>query len=123
MLRYILGPSPLVSTITTIRKLNSNLSFRGGSTEGQCFSVEISYEFLENLTDSNKPERLTQSQLQKILSTNAKKLTKQQRLLKSVLDEANLSRTVSAQNLKNLEEVYQCGICWDDVTITKTVNL
>ena len=24
---------------------------------------------------------------------------------------------------KNEGEVYQCGICWDDVTITKTVNL
>ena len=59
---------------------------------------------MEN-SDLKKPPRLTNSQLQEWLET--KSLTKEQRLLKSVIKEAELSRTISEKTFKNLEDMYR----------------
>lgn len=51
---------------------------------------------------------MTNSQLNDLLRNNAKRsLTKNQKLLKSVVEQAELSRVISEHDFKNLEEMYQ----------------
>ena len=54
-----------------------------------------------------KPPRITQLNLTELLQNKAKrKLTKNEKLVKSIVEQAELSRTVSEHDFKNLEEMY-----------------
>ena len=102
MFRRIFGPSPV---LYTVKKLHSCLFFKGGETEDLYLSDQ---EFFEVIYDEDlKPRRLTNRELTEMLSAKVKKLTKDQRLLKSVIEEAQLSRVISETNFKNVEEIYQ----------------
>ena len=107
MFRQIWGPSPL---LCGVKKIRSDLFFRGGSENDVCLSDEAFFEIMTETLDSNsklkKPRRLGNRELQNLLSTKAK-LTKEQRLLKSVLEEANLSKSISDKSFQNVEEMYE----------------
>ena len=99
MFRHSLGSSP---ALYLIKKVNSHLFLRGGDLTDSYLSDE---EFFEVILP--KPPRLTNSQLTEMLSKKQKKLTKNQKLVKSVIEQAQLSRTLSENNFKNVEEMYQ----------------
>ena len=104
MFRKILGPSPVLCGVKKgVKKIKSKLFFRGGSENDVCLSDEA---FFEIITETNKPRRLNNREVQDLLSTKAK-LTKEQRLLKSVLENANLSRTISDKNFQDVQEMYE----------------
>ena len=106
--KKILGPSPL---LYGVGKIHSRLFFRAGSESENsvCLSRETFFEIITESIDStpnkNKPRRLTNVELRELLSTKVK-LTKEQRLLKSVLEEANLSKAISDQGFQNVQEMY-----------------
>jgi hypothetical protein len=101
MFKQILGPSP---ALYGIKKIHSHLFFRGGSDKDLCLADDVFFETMIEET-KGKPPRLTNQELRKLLT--AKKLTKEQRLVKSVIEEANLSRLISEQGFQNLQEFYQ----------------
>jgi len=107
MFRKILGPSPL---LYGVKKIQSHLFFRGGSENGVCLSDEAFFEIMTETIDSNpnknKPRRLNNREIRELLSTKAK-LTKEERLLKSVLEEANLSKAISDKGFQNVQEMYK----------------
>ena len=83
MLKQILGPSPL---LYGVKKISSHLFFRGGSENNVCLSDEAFFEIMTE-TIPDKPRRLNNREVRELLSSTAK-LTKEQRLFKSVLEEA-----------------------------------
>jgi hypothetical protein len=106
MFKKILGPSPL---LFGVKRIKSNLSFRGGNEDGVCLSDDAFFEvMIEKINpDVTKPRRLTNKELRNLLATNTKsKLTKEQKLLKSVIEEASLSKTISEQSFQTVEEMY-----------------
>lgn len=105
MFRKILGPSPL---LWGAKKMQSHLYFRGGSENDVCLSDQAFFEMVTETIDSNKnkPRRLNDREVRELLSTKAK-LTKEQRLLKSVLEEAALSKAISDKNFQNVQEMYE----------------
>lgn len=107
MFRKILGPSPL---FWGVKKIQSHLFFRGGSENDVCLSDESFFAIMTETIDSdpnkNKPRRLNNRELRELLSTKAK-LTKEQRLLKAVLEEANLSKAISEKGFQNVQEMYE----------------
>nr|YP_010283344.1 hypothetical protein MKU01_pgp030 [Psammodictyon constrictum]ULD16463.1 hypothetical protein [Psammodictyon constrictum] len=109
MFRKILGPSPL---LYGVKKIHSNIFFRGGSENDVCLSDDAFFEIMTDSIDSdpnkNKPRRLSNREVRELLAIQSKsKLTKQQRLLKSVLDEANLSKSISEKGFQNVQEMYE----------------
>lgn len=102
MIKKILGPSPM---FYGINKIKSHLFFSGGSTEDVCASDDA---FFQMMTDKlgSKPRRLNHREVQELFSDKAL-LTKEQRLLKSVLEESNLSRAISEKSFENVQEVYE----------------
>lgn len=108
MFRKILGPSPL---LCGVKKIQSHLYFRGGSANDVCLSDEAFFEIMTETIDSdpnnnNKPRRLNNREVRELLSTKAK-LTKEQRLLKSVIEEASLSKAISEKGFQNVQEMYE----------------
>lgn len=101
ILQHISGPSPAVYTINKIR---SHVSFRGGQTNEEYCTDEEFFEFIDH---EIKSPRLINKELTKILNTKAKKLTKNQKLIKSVIEEAQTTKIVTAKDFKNLEEMYE----------------
>lgn len=101
MFKKILDPFPVLGRV---KKLQSHLSFRGGSENDVCLSDEA---FFEIISETNKPRRLNNKEVRDLLSTQSIKLTKEQRLLKSVLENANLSRTISDKNFQDVQEMYE----------------
>ena len=107
MFRKILGSSPL---LCGVKKIHSHLFFRGGNENDVCLSDEAFFEMVTETTDSgpnkNKLRRLNSREVRDLLSTKAK-LTKEQRLLKSVLEEASLSKAISDKGFQNVQEMYE----------------
>ncbi len=102
MFRQILGPSP---ALCVIKKVHSHLFFHGGDTTDTDLSDQ---EFFQVISDKNsKPTRLTNKEVTEILSHKGKKLTKDQRLVKSIIEQAQASRVISENSFKNLEEIYE----------------
>jgi len=100
MIAKILGPSPM---LYGIKKIHSYLFVRGGSQEDVCLSDEAFFE----LMTEEQPPRMTGSELQEWLDPIKKvRLTKDQKLLKSVIEQAKLSRAISEKDFQNLEEMY-----------------
>jgi len=105
MFRKILGPSPL---LCGVKKIHSHLFFHGGSKNDACLSDEEFFEMItEIMEDPNnqKPRRLTNCEVVELFSARAK-LTKEQRLLKSVLKEATLSNNIAQKGFQNIEQMY-----------------
>ena len=107
MFRQIWGPSPL---LCGVKKIRSDLFFRGGSENDVCLSDEAFFEIMTETIDSdpnkNKARRLNNREVRELLSTKAK-LTKEQRLLKSVLEEASLSKAISNKGFQSIQEMYE----------------
>ena len=100
MLKKIIGPSPAVFVI---KKVGSSLFCRGGSEN----TVLQPNQYTEGASEP-KPPRITQIDLNKLLQNKVKrKLTKNEKLIKDVVERAELSRAVSEKNFKNLEEMYE----------------
>jgi len=101
MLKQIIGPSP---ALFVVKKIKNTLSCRGG--EGNTVSNHEFVSFTEESSET-KPPRIKQFDLNELLQNKAKaKLTKQEQLIKSIVEQAELSRTVSEHDFKNLEEMY-----------------
>lgn len=109
MFRKIIGYSPLLCGVDKIR---SHLSFRGGSENDVCLSDEAFFEMMADTMEvkpnpnNYKRPRLTSQEVRDLMSTKAK-LTKEQRLLKSVLEEANLSKAISDKGFESVQEMYE----------------
>ncbi len=56
------------------------------------------------LDNNSNSLRLTNRQITEILSNKGKKLTKDQRLVKSIIEQAQVSRLISENRFKNVEE-------------------
>ena len=125
MVRNLLGFSPL---LFGIKKMSTKLFFRGGADDATCLSDSEFFDLIgegicidkEIEIDISRPEphipkpkafkkrRLTNPELRKILDSNSKiKLTRNQRLLKSVIDECRLTENLSELNFQTLEEMYE----------------
>ena len=104
MLKQIIGPSPAVFVI---KKVGSSLFCRGGNENTVLHPNKEFVQFTEGASEP-KPLRMTQLQLNELLKNEAKrKLTKNEKLIKSVVEQAELSRAISEHDFKNLEEMYQ----------------
>ena len=99
----ILGSSPMSYYIKKV-----STAIRAGadkSEHGQCMADEGRFDtFIHDSPE--KPPRLSNSELRDLLSSRAK-LTKQQKLVKSVLDDCIARRNIPDDVLKNLEDVYE----------------
>lgn len=92
MLKQFIGPSP---ALFVIKKVGSSLFLRGGS------------DIPVRLTDEPKPPRMGSKQLRQQLSNKAKnQLTRNEALVQSIIERAELSRIVSETDFQNLEEMY-----------------
>lgn len=104
MLKQILGHSPAVFII---KKFGSSLLCRGGNEYATLPPTQEFGEFTEKASEPKLP-RMTQLQLNELLKNKAKrKLTRNEKLIKAVVEQAELSRAVSEHDFKNLEEMYQ----------------
>lgn len=56
------------------------------------------------LDNNSNSLRLTNRQITEILSNKGKKLTKDQRLVKSIIEQTQVSRLISENRFKNVEE-------------------
>lgn len=103
MLKQIIGPSPAVFFI---KNVGSSLFCRGGNENTVLQSNQEFVPFTEEASEM-KPPRMTQLDLNELLQNKAKrKLTKNKKLIKSIVEQVELSRTVSEHDFKNLEETY-----------------
>lgn len=105
MLKEILGPSPL---IYGMKKVHNSFCYRNAGPLATLVGDETPIKIItdEEILTSKKIPRMTNAEVRNLLSNTAK-LTKEQRLLKSVLEEAALTRTLTDKNFKNLEEMYE----------------
>ena len=101
--RKILGSSPAVYTI---KKISSCLFVHGGETADDYLTDKEFFEMIGPDIPPYKQKRLSNGELKKLLGTRAK-LTKNQKLVKSVLEEAELSRMISESDFANVEQIYQ----------------
>lgn len=103
IVRTILGPSPL---FYGMKKIHHVLFIRGGSENGQCLDDQTFFELM--ITDeTTKPPRIKQNEIKTLLNkANKARLTKEERLVKSIVEQAQLSRFVSEKNFDDLEEMY-----------------
>ena len=103
MLKGIIGPSPAVFVI---KKVGSSLFYRGGNENPVLQPNQEFVPFTEEASETKLP-RITQLDLNELLQNKAKrKLTKNEKLIKSIVEQAELSRTVADHDFKNLEEMY-----------------
>ena len=103
IINKIVGPSPL---LFGVRQMHSNLFFRGGNQD-VCYSEDGFFKIIsENIDVDNKPRRATSKEVQELFSSKGK-LTKDQRLVKSIIEEANLSRTISNESFDKLKDTYE----------------
>lgn len=106
MIIKILGPSPLLKGAQTVITC---LNFRGGSSfeNDVCLSDEAFFEIMTQDVEL-KPPRLNERETRKLLSSNENlKLSKDQKLFKSVVKEAKLTRMVTQENFKSAQEMYE----------------
>ena len=103
MLKKIIGPSPAGFVI---KKVGSSLFCRGG--DGNAV-LPPTQEFIlpdEGPCETKIP-RMSQLDLNKLLQNKSKRgLTKDEKLLVSVIEHAELTRSISKNDFKNLEEWY-----------------
>jgi len=91
MLKQVIGPSP---ALFVLKKVRSSLFIRGGSD----FPLEVI---------ESKPPRMGSKQLHERLRNKAKnQLTRNEALVQSIIERAELSRFVSETDFQNLEEMY-----------------
>ena len=84
---------------------------RGGDSKSGVYLLdeaffEIMTETMESDPTNEKLPRIKNTELRELLSTQAK-LTKEQRLLKSVLEEASLAKVISDKSFQNAQEMYE----------------
>ena len=104
MFKQILGPSPL---LYGIKKMDSHLFIRGGHENDVCISDDVFFEIMTEDIEP-KPRRATTRELRKLFDKNNKAiLTKEQRLVKSVIEEAKLAKTISEKSFENVQEMYE----------------
>lgn len=104
MIAKILGPSPMLYCIKKI-----TVSIRAGGNEsdfhGQCMADEARFDtFIQDSPE--RPPRLSNSELRDLLESKGK-LTKQQKLVKSLVEDCMARRTIPDDVFKNLEELYE----------------
>jgi hypothetical protein len=99
--KKILGPSLLLKGV---KKIRNRLFFRGGSDNDVCISDEAFFEALME-TIPSKPRRLSNKEVQELLSSTAR-LTKEQKIVRSVLEEVNLSKAISEKGFQSIQEMY-----------------
>ena len=109
MFKKLIGPSPL---LFGVNKVHTYLSVRGGiqnQNSDMCLSDEAFFERIAENSDrrlqNKKPPRLKNQQVRDFLSSK-KGLTRDQRLVRSVIEEANLSRLITDKDFKNLQEMH-----------------
>ena len=92
MLKQFIGPSP---ALFVFKKVGSSLFLRGGS------------DIPVRLTDEPKPPRMGSKELRQHLSNKAKnQLTRNEALVQSIIERAELARVVSETDFQNLEDMY-----------------
>lgn len=84
---------------------------RGGDSKSGVYLLdeaffEIMTETMESDPTNEKLPRIKNTELRELLSTQVK-LTKEQRLLKSVLEEASLAKVISDKSFQNAQEMYE----------------
>ena len=90
MFRNFIGPSP---NLYVIKNYHPNLFFYGVDTSDTYLSDQ---EFFKVITDEDsKLTRLTNQEVTEMFSNRAKKFTKDQRLIKSVREEAKPTQKLS----------------------------
>ena len=91
-----------------IKKLRSLLFFRGGNQDqDMCYSDDAFFEIIsENIDIDTKPRRANAKEVRNLFGNKAK-LTKDQRLVESIIKEAKLTRTISNENFDNLKDMYE----------------
>lgn len=102
MFRQILGPSPM---LYGIKKIHTHLFFRGGSSNDTCLSDDAFFEMMSEKIDS-KPRRLNNKEVRQLFDESTR-LTKEQRLVKSLIEEAKLSKSISEKSFQNVQEMYE----------------
>ena len=91
-----------------MKKIHSNIIFCGGSNtpeNGICLSDDVFLEFIVD-QDNEKLPRLSSHQVRELLY-KSKNLSKEQKLLKSVIEDIELRRAISEMNFKNLQDIYE----------------
>ena len=113
--------------VKIIKKLN-NIFVRGGSNIDQIPATSdeyiSDYDFFRSVIDVDTDNqvdipfddldmirrdditRMPNQELKKFLASRSKKLTKDQKLIKSIIEKAKLHRTLSQADLKNVEDMY-----------------
>lgn len=111
-IKKIIGPSPAISTIKKFKRI---IFCHGGSSVHQDQApsvaeyVEVDPEppIVEAPRSKSKPPRILTRELNDILRKKAKqKLTRDEKLIKSVVDQAELSRVLSEYEFESLAEYY-----------------
>lgn len=105
MFKKILGPSPL---LYGVKKVHSHLFFREGSKNNDYLSDDTFFEIMTETLDPNpkKPRRLNNKEVRELFSNTAK-LSKEQRLLGSVIEEAKVSKIISYKSFQNIQDMYE----------------
>lgn len=102
----VLGPSPLLYGVRYMHS-HRHLFFRGGETQDMCYSDDGFFEIISKSIDNQaKPRRGSAKEIRNLFS-NKSRLTKNQRLVKSILDEVELSRNISSKQFESLKEMYE----------------
>ncbi len=98
MIGKILGPSPLNYCIRKITEIRVG--------EDQCLAEEpTSFEtYIQN--NGEKPRRMNNSELLDLYRSDSKKLTRAEKLVKSILDDCTRSLTISDEIFKRLQTMY-----------------
>ena len=104
IINFVLGPSPL---LYGVKRVHSHLFFRGGETQDMCYSDDGFFEIISETVDNQaKPRRASAKEIRDLFSNKAT-LTKDQRLVKSIMDEVELSRTISSKEFRSLKDMYE----------------
>ena len=103
IINMVFGSSPLLHGV---RKVHSHLFFRGGSSE-VCYEDSQFFEILSETIDGEpKCRRASPKEIRDLFSEQAK-LTKDQRLVKSIMEEIEAARRISDKDFKNLKDLYE----------------
>ena len=112
MIQKLIGPLPV---IYGVKKVHNYLSHRAGAQPQSpgidadvCLSDEEFFQMIIEQSESSvkKHPRLSNQEVRNLLSANTKSLSRDQRLLKSILEEAQVSRVLTDKNFKSLEDMH-----------------
>jgi len=93
-----------------LKKIGQLLSVRSGNESipdnDICLSDEAFFKFYLESKKTEKPSRISNGELRNLYNSNVK-LSKEQKLVKSVLDDCSVSKIIYDQAFKNAQELYE----------------